>query len=201
MSESSRLPAATESRTPDLANRVRQQFVAMLFALTVTRIAISVADLVGAWDWNDRGVAAAAHLLVAFTLVAGSWVGWSHSLTRQRPVESLFTWPFVLLVFDVAIVVVYFVLVAGVELDASAPQGQRLLQPTATWEAWSVLVVFSLYLAWDVAARLAESREIGRRWDRVWPTLVALFLSIPPALCCRFASSGREVAALDLTGC
>ena len=77
-------------------------FVQLLFSLTAAEIARAAAELTlhdGKWA---SLLPAYGHLLLATTVVATSWVGWSVSEASLRlKVGSVFSWPFVVLLTDV----------------------------------------------------------------------------------------------------
>jgi len=134
--------------------RIRHQFVGMLFALTIGQIAIYYYELTSIPDFGGRRFAALAHLVLCTLLVMASWVGWSRSSapgTRQH-VEGVFSWPFIVLILDVLLVVLYFIIVRKVEIGNSLLGGSYLGRPSAREEAFWMIWVFVVYALWDIVA-------------------------------------------------
>jgi hypothetical protein len=76
-------------------------FVQLLFSLTAAEIARQSAELTlqGRDFWE--ALPAYAHLFLATAVVTTSWVGWSVSEASLRlTVKNVFSWPFVILLFD-----------------------------------------------------------------------------------------------------
>jgi hypothetical protein len=149
----------------------------MLFALVIaeTAIQISVLATTAANAWEYGGVliglkavfseenwsilAPAAHLLLGFILISTSWVGWSRSIHRadSHDIEDIFSIPFVLLLIELLLVVLYFVLVRSVELDGQASRNdantlQGISNSSAAPEAFWLTAVYIGYVVWDVFA-------------------------------------------------
>ena len=103
-------------------------FVQLLFSLTAAEIARAAAELtLHDGEWASL-LPAYGHLVLATTVVATSWVGWSVSEASLRlKVGSVFSWPFVVLLTDVALVIFYFILVRGAEI----PRANADVQPSA----------------------------------------------------------------------
>ena len=157
---------------------LRQAFVGMLFALAIAEAAILLTDLLGviAADWNyefslkrlldsflDHDwllLAPATHLLLGILLISISWVGWSQSQAsgNKERVTDIFSLPFFLLLWEVVLVVLYFILVKSVELDTSlgghtdTDVTLAVRAPSATPEAFWLAVVFAAYVVWDIVA-------------------------------------------------
>ena len=147
---------------------LRHAFVAMLFALTAGQIALSTADLYVIWKHADElpstFYAPVAHLVLALLIVLTSWVGWSVGSRQTKPLKHPFSGNFIVLFFDVLLVVTYFVIVREVEITevikrphwiAGQPVGEygvtkQIGDISASGEAGLVVFMFFLYLLWDV---------------------------------------------------
>ena len=128
---------------------LRWQFVGMLFALVVAKIAENTAPLL-AVSWNLDLVQVTRVLLVGF-VVASSWIGWSVSKAKgaSQTVERVFSVPFAVLAIDVVLVVLYFKLAEGI--------GRSLNETTAFLPeaVWS-LAIFVVYLIWDLITKISR---------------------------------------------
>ena len=124
----------------------------MLFALAISQVAIHAADLVRINADLSSKLPALAHLTVALLLISASWVGWRQSVSpgmKEARVKYMFSLPFVGLLLDVFLVIVYFVVVRSVEIDEK--DGTRVLTtPSAVPEAQWIVVVFGIYVLWDL---------------------------------------------------
>ncbi|HEV7226134.1 MAG TPA: hypothetical protein VGN42_25730 [Pirellulales bacterium] len=103
-------------------DRLRFEFVDMLFALAIAEVATHVSELLSKGGTLFAAPSAWFDLGLAFLLIVMSWIGWSNSAGMQSvpAATDVFSWPFVVLLIDVALVVVYYILVKGVEMP-----GQR----------------------------------------------------------------------------
>src|SRR5205823_1317152 len=98
---------------------LRMEFVGMLFALTIAEVAIQVANVVTQGTLDASFLPAYSHLALATAIVATSWVGWSTSKApgAQQDLDRVFSYPFVVLSVDVLLVIFYFIIVRGVDID------------------------------------------------------------------------------------
>ena len=125
----------------------------MLFALAVSQVAIYAADLVGIGaPLNDKWPAC-AHLGVGLVLIAASWLGWrqSQSPGMKDKVTFVCSLPFLGLLLDVLLVVLYFIVIRTVEIEQKAG-ATTLAVPSAIPESLWVLIVFAVYAVWDLIA-------------------------------------------------
>lgn len=141
-------------------------FVQLLFSLTAAEIARQTGELyLHGPGWREA-LPAYAHLALATAVVITSWVGWSASPASSRRrlrVDSVFGWPMLVLLTDVALVVLYFILVRGAEIPKS---GEHLV-PSAENETVIVAWVFVGYFLWDVLTKAVVPVE-----DEPHPPLV-----------------------------
>jgi amino acid transporter len=92
---------------------LRSAFVEMLFALAASQVAIHAADLVGVdVPWQTK-LPAFAHLGVGFVLIVASWLGWRQSVApgMKERVRYPFSVPFIGLLVDVLLVILYFIII------------------------------------------------------------------------------------------
>lgn len=175
-------PAASE-------DSLRFAFVEMLFALAVGQVAIHAADVVGIDAPLPEKMPAFAHLGVGLVLIAASWVGWRQSVSpgmKESKVEYLFSLPFLGLLLDVLLVIIYFIIVRNVELEQKA--GNPILTPgTAVPESFWLCIVFGVYAFWDLVTdvispdcippRGSHIRWLWRGWKALRAMLVSAFAS------------------------
>jgi len=157
--------------------KLRHEFVGMMFAIAVGEVGLQAAGLVQSKHLIGY-LPAAFHLVLATIVIAASWVGWSRSLARQD-VKELFEWPFVVLLLDVAMVVIYFILVKTVDFS----DDHHRIDPAYAVARWHVLI-FLLYLLWDVVTKFVmprPDRQTKQEWEasrlRIIPTAICLVLS------------------------
>jgi hypothetical protein len=134
--------------------RAGATFVNILFGLVVTQIAIELSkELVNWWGvgWVEVSETRLAHLLVALTLTALSWIGYHQSQQYPPFLIKFVNIPLLQFFLDVSMVVVYYVVVAVAE--NSDPLAGPVLVPSARPEALLVFVTFGLYAVWDISGR------------------------------------------------
>lgn len=164
MSDHTNLPMTTDT--------MRFAFVEMLFALAISQVAISTADLVTIKVPSLMyGLPALSHLLLALTVIATSWVGWRQSQApgAQEPIRTIFSRRFIVLLVDVGLVILYFILVRRVEMEQEF--GRPVLgKPSASPEAYWLSVIFMVYLVWDIISDVfsSESMDAIRARGNPW---------------------------------
>jgi hypothetical protein len=123
----------------------------MLFALAISQIAIAAADLVSIDASFVSKLPAVTHLIVALAVISTSWLGWKRSASpgSREPMKHLFSLPFLAMIIDVCLVILYFIIVRTVEIEQSGGV-TRLESPSAVPESFWLLCVFIVYAAWDV---------------------------------------------------
>ena len=151
----------------DFPRELRFIFVQMLFSLTAAEVARQLAEMAlnpPAVPW-EKLLPAYAQLVLGGLLVVTSWVGWSSSTASRQvePAVSAFGAPFLVLLTDVVLVILYFLLVRGAEV----PKDGKVPPPSAATESTIIMLVFALYLFWDLLTK-AVSRPEGAR-----PTFLA----------------------------
>jgi uncharacterized membrane protein (DUF485 family) len=164
----------------------------MMFAITIGEVGLQAAALVQAGHWVHF-LPAYAHLFLATVVVATSWVGWSLSAApgARRDVQGVFQGEFFVLLLDVSLVIVYFILVRTIDFGKEATPPRT--DPASTVALW-ILVIFGLYLVWDILTKVIISwrdrerskKKVREHFDQSWRRLVGLRM-LPTAVCCSLA--------------
>jgi CDP-diglyceride synthetase len=169
--------------------RLRHEFVGMMFAVTIAEVGLQLASLVQAGH-ASHFLPEYSHLLLVTIVIATSWVGWSLSRSpgARLDVRKIFDWEFVVLLIDVGLVIVYFILVRLVD-STGEPRNPKVAPPSNV-AGWMVLV-FALYLAWDIVAKVFVyffGKQDGQRGARApwWPHGARM---IPTGICILLARS------------
>ncbi len=174
--------ARADLTVDDSPPRLRHEFVGMMFAITIGEVGLQVAALVQAGH-TAHYLPAYTHLFLATIMIATSWVGWSVSMSPGARLElvAIFQWEFVVLLLDVALVITYFILVRAVDFGREGVPPR--IAPPSTLAFWTI-VIFALYLAWDIVTKIIIYRkpETERQWirkygSRMIPTGVCLILA------------------------
>jgi hypothetical protein len=176
---------AAENQNNESAKDVlRETFVEMLFALAVGQIAVNVAAIVTIPEKFITKLPAFSHSGVALLLIATSWVGWrqSNSPGMKKLITSVFSMPFIGLLMDVVLVVLYFIVVQKVEVDLSATP-PLLKAASVLPEAMGLMWVFGTYALWDLIADVLSENCIPkairfRLWKMFRAALVSMFTSL-----------------------
>jgi hypothetical protein len=188
------------SQTEETASKpeVRFGFVELLFALVAAEIATQTAKVIiqGA---GPASYAAYSDLVLSLFVVASSWVGWTHSGApgNRADVREVFSWPFVVLILDVLLVVAYFFLVTSATLHLSDPPDKL----TARNSSGSLCLVFVGYLLWDLVTRIIMDTPEGRTgifWSRIWISAACVLFSLGAWFWLRDARGVLAVVLADL---
>jgi hypothetical protein len=194
-------------------SELRDTFVEMLFALVVAEIAIKFADLVTNQLTNWSSVPAYTHLAIALALVSASWVGWKRSRApgKRQDVVQIFSLPFVVLIIDVWLVICYFIIARGVEIEPKSVGSNILVvNASATNETTWVMITFGSYAVWDFISNAIpkiskEGKSFFRSWHEElfigngWVTLLCLFLAFLGWLLFKNFSHPGKVVLVDLS--
>ncbi|SDS19605.1 hypothetical protein SAMN05216490_0713 [Mucilaginibacter mallensis] len=94
------------------------------------------------------------HMLFCVVILLTSWVGWqiSQSTGNTEKVNSIFSWPYVVLLIDIFLVISYFIIIRGGEIDVN----HHIQPPSAYVETFWSMVIFITYLFWDVITKLRK---------------------------------------------
>jgi hypothetical protein len=156
--------------TPKSPDNLRDTFVEMLFALTVAQIAINAGTIVSHPATLFEKLPAYSHLLLVLLLVAASWVGWSKSTSpgRTKQMQNMFSRPFIYLLLDVSLVILYFIIVQTLEgLDIN-----KDIIPDAKSESQWLIWIFGVYVIWDLLTDIFVEKGIP-----VEATALSVFLA------------------------
>jgi hypothetical protein len=165
----------------DREPKVRHEFVGMMFAVTIGEVGLQVASLVQAKHYVHF-LPFYSHLVLATVVITSSWVGWTLSQApgARRDVTGVFTWGFFTLLLDVFLVVTYFIMVRTIEIG-KGKQASRIDPPETV--ALLILLMFSLYLVWDLITKIIVYRRArDGEWVRncglrMIPTLVCVVIA------------------------
>jgi hypothetical protein len=120
-------------------------------------------------------------------VIAASWLGWRQSVSHgmKERVQYLFTLGFVGLMFDVVLVILYFILVRSVELVTLDNQA-NLGPPSAVPESIWVTAIFAVYAVWDVLADVCVTGAIpsGPIIKRILKTIGTVVVSTGASVIC-----------------
>jgi hypothetical protein len=191
---------------------LRWTFVEMLFALAVSEVAVLAADLVAAEGNLTAKAPAVAHLVLGLLIIAASWLGWKQSVSpgMEEPVVHMFSLPFIRLMLDVLLVVLYFIVVRRVEIQ-DAGNGFVAGVPSATPESVWIAAIFGTYVVWDLFADVfvPDALPPSKGLTRVAKTVAVIIVSTGSSLFCMLlallsltvantVSSRRGVLLLDV---
>jgi hypothetical protein len=164
----------------------------MMFAITIGEVGLQAAALVEAGH-PAHFLPAYGHLFLATVVVATSWVGWSLSAApgARRDVQGVFKGEFFVLLLDVALVIVYFILVRTIDFGKEATPPRT--EPASTVAAW-ILVIFILYFVWDILTKVIISlrdregskKKLREHFDLSWRRFVGARM-LPTVSCCMLA--------------
>ena|SRR5271157_6652220 len=143
-------PACQRAKS-DSDPKLRHEFVGMMFAVTIGEVGLQTASLIKAGHYLHY-LPAYSHLILATVLIAASWVGWTRSPSpgARQDVGAIFSAEFLILLVDVALVILYFILVQAVDFSEGPGPSRASAAPEAFWLLW----IFSLYLVWDVLTKI-----------------------------------------------
>jgi hypothetical protein len=182
---------------------LRWLLVGMLFALVIGEIASQTGRLVTAvkiskpFKMNKAGDfwAIVAHLILVTTVVTTSWVGWSMSLKSDaQHLQWIFSWPFVLLLIDLAILVCYFLMVGAV----TAPKADWVFVASAREDSFLLLVIFLGYFFWGIVNQLCLNSGWDQLWTHAWPTLAGCFIMLAIWLLVRKRQTAKSAIIADI---
>ena len=124
-------------------------FVSMIFALALTEAARRVGVLYfREGRFGREAWPALSHLFLSLVVIATSFVQWMQSPLSDKVVE-VFGSQFLVLLVNVAIAMMYYVLVMGVEIGEDG----QVKPPSARHEADWMLYIFAAYLLYDLLTK------------------------------------------------
>lgn len=170
---------------------LRKVFVQLLFSLAIGQVALKSGSLVVAGATMNDYYYSYLHLLLCVIIITSSWVGWHNSKSPHNSdaVESVFSLQYAILLVDMFLVVCYFIIVNGAEVDSKL---ENIPLPNSHIEVMWTMIIFSTYLIWDIITKLVEfdfkydhdSKTIKRkiRLTKIFPKRIA-----PTFLCWAFS--------------
>jgi len=194
------MAAVTMSRGPlptEVDPKLRHEFVGMMFAVAIGEVGLQVAALVKQSNSLHDHFSSYTHLLLATTLIAASWVGWTRSVAprARQDVTGIFQIPFLVLLVDVVLVICYFVVARSVEL----PTPGEALSAAARWMCY----IFVLYLLWDVLTKFGARRSLASsfHWKSMLPAIPTFVCAVLAYFAMRWSSptvSASHVVLADM---
>ena len=172
--------------------KLRHEFVGMMFAVTIAEVGLQIAALVQAGHFVSwiHFLPEYSHLLLATVVIAASWVGWTLSVApgARHDVNRIFQWEFLVLLLDVALVILYFILVRAVDFEK-----EQIAPHTASASKVGLTLcwIFILYILWDILTKVViflrdREQEQNKKWfqyyDKDWCRKYGS--RMPPALVC-----------------
>lgn len=159
--------------------RLRHTFVSMLFALTAGQIAVLFGEVVNIYYIGNPPIesllSAILHLFVSLILVTTSWVGWSvaTSANSEMQLKHVFHIPYIVLLIDIALVILYFSVVNSVEIvfykdPILLEKGihAKFSPPSSVQEITLILIVFGIYFVWDIVHSVLPNAKFSN-WFRL----------------------------------
>ncbi len=182
----------SECHQSEAEPKLRHEFVGMMFAITIGEVGLQAAALVQARHLAHF-LPACCHLILATVVVATSWVGWSLSAApgARSEFKRVFQWELLVLLLDVFLVIVYFILVRTIDFGKEATPPRT--DPASTVAGW-ILVIFILYLVWDIFTKViiswrdreSSKKKFREHFDRSWRRSVGSRM-LPTVVCCALA--------------
>jgi hypothetical protein len=133
--------------------KLRFEFVGMLFALAIGEVAIEISKLlcsnlpISLWYYS------LTHLILATFIIAMSWIGWQSSKSYGNivTIDSIFSFPFIILLIDITLVIIYFIIANGGEHYIS--ESKSMEKASAKNETFWVMIIFIIYFIWDIVTK------------------------------------------------
>lgn len=129
--------------------KLRHVFVSMLFALVIGQLATTSYEVFKDFSANASYFKSVSdsflHLLLTLFVITTSWVGWSSTFESENYPKLTRLWSpgYALLLIDIVILILYFSLVKSVD-------GIGEVTHSAVPEAIIIMLIFTLYVIWDV---------------------------------------------------
>jgi hypothetical protein len=167
-------------------------FIQLLFSLAIGQVAVKISDLVINKYYPDDYYYVYMHLALCTIVLSTSWVGFqiSKSAGNTLEINTVFSLQYIVLLIDIFLVISYFIMVRGAEIDSFPREGKKILtqSPDTLNETFWSAVIFTMYLLWDIITKVPEIRWHNRNGKfeketkavflplvkRGWQTLVCL---------------------------
>jgi len=194
---------------------LRILFVQMLFALSIGQVAIRVGDLVESSPnfldtiWNTPYVY--THLILCVALLSTSWVGWysSNSLDDSEKVNSIFSKEYLILLIDLSLVICYFVIIRGSEVNNIT---HKIDVPNVSNETFWTMIIFIIYFVWDIFTKLIKQKYIPhnelyirrKTWDfsnknlnRCWQSISCFVIALIIFIISKSEINSKKAVIID----
>jgi len=133
----------------------RLTFNDVVFGIVITQIFLEAVPM-ERLTWSLR-----THLLLAFAITMGSYIGYRKSLKRTKAKLAFFNLPLVQFALDLCMIYLYYHLTITPDVTASI---LPTLKPVD--DAQTVFLIFMLYLAWDGVSVLMRMRGYNVTFSR-----------------------------------
>ena len=118
------------------------RFTDILFGFVIREIFLRLQQ------WNDLDAPSQWQLIACSALVLGSWIGFRRSVHRSDYELKFFNLPLGKFVIDQLMIILYFRV--SVTVPDDDPAGGPAAGTLAVTTAWNLLLVFVLYVVWDL---------------------------------------------------
>ena len=187
---------ADNSRETERKPEYKHEFVALMFAVAMAEIGLQASNIVTRHDFA-HDIPGISHLILAFVVVATSWVGWCKTLSPGglHDVNRVFEGEFLILVLDVLLVILYLILIrTGGILEVS-----QKTTPLAGNDGFWIFAIFFGYVLWDILTKLINKKVdellIRKYLLRFVVTLLCCFIALIVWLCTRSVDTAHTVPA------
>ena len=132
---------------------IRWVFVSFLYTVVASDIASKISRVF--CNWEKMAIirrTALSHLALAAVVVITSWLGWSLGTASgsYARVTEVISRPTLLLLMDFILLVLYYVLESGIEVEGIKPQD------AAHVSLWCMVIMFG-YVVWNIIIRFVGS--------------------------------------------
>jgi hypothetical protein len=116
-------------------------------------------------------------------------------ISQRAKGQGIFEREFLILLLDVSLVVIYFILVRAVDFTGGEGGEKFRFEPSARPEAFWILIIFCVYMVWDVVAKWPLTRNTKEDWLRSIPNLVCVLIALGIKYAVQNVSGWHIVAA------
>jgi hypothetical protein len=175
---------------------LRFVFIQLLFSLAIGQVAIKFSDLiVNNFSFSTYHYIY-LHLILCVVILSTSWVGFqlSRSAGNMEKINTIFSFQFLILIIDIALVIAYFIIVRGAEIGNYPKDGIPVIYPPNSNNeiCWSI-AIFGMFFIWDIITKLFDDNfnkqdnnkygkerifDFSELKKRGWQTLLCLCISI-----------------------
>ena len=163
---------------------LRWLLVSMLFAIVIAEIAIQAHRVISVFRRNSKGkrpsfFPIASHLLLVTTVVTTSWVGWSRSIgaAMHNELQEVVSWPFVLLLLDVLLLIFYFLMVRAPDIVEKTPPDASTITVSVAQNSFLLVLIFLVYFLWGVVDHLLL-QGLGNFVQHGWYSFIGFLMAL-----------------------